>query len=69
MCVRLWMAFFQEFYNLSIRPAILINSLQCDLPYRDVEQTDIESLCKENDFIGWTETSVKDGLMIEESMR
>ena len=43
--------------------------LQCDLSHREVEQSEIEDLCKEHDFVGWTEISVKEGLMVEESMR
>lgn len=31
-------------------------------------QDEIEDLCKEHDFLGWSETSVKEGLMIDESM-
>lgn len=49
-------------------PCILLAN-KSDLPHREVEQSDIESFCREHEFIGWTETSVKDGLMIEESMR
>jgi hypothetical protein len=43
--------------------------LQCDLPYRQVDQMEIESLYKEYNFIGWTETSAKDGLMVNDSMK
>ena len=43
--------------------------MQCDLPHREVDQSEIENFCKEHDFIGWTETSVKDNLMIDESMK
>ena len=43
--------------------------LQCDdLERREVTQDEIEDMCKEHDFLGWSETSVKDGIMIEESM-
>lgn len=42
---------------------------QCDLSHREVEQNKIEEMCKEHDFVGWTETSVKEGQMIDESMR
>ena len=34
-----------------------------------MEQDQIEDMCREHDFVGWTETSVRDGLMVDESMR
>jgi len=43
--------------------------LQCDLPYRQVDQMEIEELYKEHSFIGWTETSAKEGLMVNDSMK
>lgn len=43
--------------------------LQCDLPQRQIDQLDIETFYKENNFIGWTETSAKDGLMVNDSMQ
>ncbi|XP_069141824.1 ras-related protein Rab-7L1-like [Argopecten irradians] len=49
-------------------PCLLLAN-KCDLSHREVEQNEIEDMCKEHDFVGWTETSVKEGLMIEESMR
>lgn len=49
-------------------PCLLLAN-KCDLSHREVQQSDIEDMCKEHDFVGWTETSVKEGLMIEESMR
>lgn len=49
-------------------PCLLLAN-KCDLKHREVEQAEIEEVCKEHDFIGWTEISVKEGLMIEESMR
>ncbi|XP_074645721.1 ras-related protein Rab-7L1-like [Tubulanus polymorphus] len=52
----------------SLVPCILLAN-KCDLQYREVEQVEIENLCKEHDFIGWTEISVKDGLMIDEAMK
>lgn len=42
---------------------------QCDLPQRQIDQLDIEAFYKENNFIGWTETSAKDGLMVNDSMQ
>ncbi|KAL3853525.1 hypothetical protein ACJMK2_017060 [Sinanodonta woodiana] len=52
----------------SFVPCLLLAN-KCDLSSRDVEQGEIEDMCKEHDFVGWTETSVKENLMIEESMR
>lgn len=49
-------------------PCLLLAN-KCDLTHREVEQSEIEDLCKEHDFVGWTEISVKEGLMVEESMR
>lgn len=49
-------------------PCILLAN-KCDLPYREVQQAEIEDFCREQNFIGWTETSVLQGLMVEEPMR
>ncbi|XP_045166507.1 ras-related protein Rab-7L1-like [Mercenaria mercenaria] len=49
-------------------PCLLLAN-KCDLNHREVEQPEIEEVCKEHDFVGWTEISVKEGLMVEESMR
>ncbi|XP_021942785.1 ras-related protein Rab-7L1-like [Zootermopsis nevadensis] len=49
-------------------PCILLAN-KCDLPYRQVDQMEIEDLYKEHNFIGWTETSVKEGLMVDDSMK
>ncbi|XP_033611595.1 ras-related protein Rab-7L1 [Cryptotermes secundus] len=49
-------------------PCILLAN-KCDLPYRQVHQMEIEDLYKEHNFIGWTETSAKDGLMVNDSMK
>jgi hypothetical protein len=43
--------------------------LQRDLPCRQVDQMEIENLYKEHNFIGWTEVSAKDGLMVNDSMK
>lgn len=44
--------------------------LQCDLQaQRQVEQMEIETFYKQHNFIGWTETSPKEGLMVNDSMR
>ncbi|KAL8620373.1 hypothetical protein ACOMHN_012998 [Nucella lapillus] len=51
----------------SFVPCLLLAN-KSDLGQREVEQDEIEDLCKEHDFLGWSETSVKDGSMIEESM-
>jgi len=42
---------------------------QCDLSHRQVDQMEIENFQRENNFIGWTETSAKEGLMVNDSMR
>jgi hypothetical protein len=42
---------------------------QCDLPHRQVDINDIECFYKEHNFIGWTETSTKEGLMVNDSMK
>ncbi|XP_067684056.1 ras-related protein Rab-7L1-like [Haliotis asinina] len=49
-------------------PCLLIAN-KCDLSHREVEQEEIEDMCREHEFVGWTETSVKEGLMIDECMR
>ncbi|CAC5372290.1 RAB7L1 [Mytilus coruscus] len=49
-------------------PCLLLAN-KCDLSHKEVEQSEIEEMCREHDFIGWTEISVKEGLMIEEPMR
>ncbi|XP_050426242.1 ras-related protein Rab-7L1-like [Adelges cooleyi] len=49
-------------------PCMLLGN-KCDLPQRQIDQLDIESFYKENNFIGWTETSAKDGLMVNDSMQ
>jgi len=49
-------------------PCLLLAN-KCDLSHREIEQAEIEEMCKEHDFVGWTEISVKEGLMVEESMR
>ena len=50
-------------------PAYKSCLIQCDLRHREVDQSEIEAFCKDQDFIGWTEVSVKEGLMIEEAMK
>ncbi|CAG5124397.1 unnamed protein product [Candidula unifasciata] len=49
-------------------PCLLLANKCDDIEHREVTQEEIEELCKEFNFLGWSETSVKDGLMIEESM-
>lgn len=51
----------------SLVPCLLLAN-KCDLGHRAVEQDEVEEMCKEHDFLGWSETSVKEGTMIEESM-
>uniref|UniRef100_A0A8D9A3C5 Ras-related protein Rab n=1 Tax=Cacopsylla melanoneura TaxID=428564 RepID=A0A8D9A3C5_9HEMI len=49
-------------------PCMLLAN-KCDLPHRQVDINDIESFYKEHNFIGWTETSTKEGLMVNDSMK
>ncbi|RZF40960.1 hypothetical protein LSTR_LSTR013215 [Laodelphax striatellus] len=49
-------------------PCMLLAN-KCDLSHRQVEQMAIETFYKENNFIGWTETSAKEGLMVNDSMK
>ncbi|XP_021962421.1 ras-related protein Rab-7L1 [Folsomia candida] len=49
-------------------PCMLLAN-KCDAPAREVEQMEIEDFYKENNFIGWTETSAKSGIMVHDSMR
>jgi len=49
-------------------PCMLLAN-KCDLASRQVDQMEIENFYKENNFIGWTETSAKEGLMVNDSMR
>lgn len=49
-------------------PCMLLGN-KCDLAQRQIDQLDIETFYKENNFIGWTETSAKDGLMVNDSMQ
>ncbi|XP_032780819.1 ras-related protein Rab-7L1 [Daphnia magna] len=49
-------------------PCMLLAN-KCDLQEREVDQWEIETLCREHGFIGWTETSAKDDLMVGDCMR
>ncbi|PSN30742.1 Ras-related protein Rab-7L1, partial [Blattella germanica] len=49
-------------------PCILLAN-KCDLPHRQVEQMEVEAFHKEHNFIAWTETSVKEGLMVNDCMK
>ncbi|KAI9555575.1 hypothetical protein GHT06_018090 [Daphnia sinensis] len=49
-------------------PCMLLAN-KCDLQQREVDQWEIETLCREHGFIGWTETSAKDDLMVGDCMR
>ncbi|XP_046653684.1 ras-related protein Rab-7L1-like isoform X2 [Daphnia pulicaria] len=49
-------------------PCMLLAN-KCDLRQREVDQWEIETLCREHSFIGWTETSAKDDLMVGDCMR
>ncbi|XP_064606983.1 ras-related protein Rab-7L1-like [Liolophura sinensis] len=48
-------------------PCLLIGN-KCDLSDKQVTDLELETMCQENSFIGWTETSVKESVMVEESM-
>ncbi|XP_054708832.1 ras-related protein Rab-7L1-like [Uloborus diversus] len=52
----------------TLLPAILLGN-KCDLANRDVNQEEIEYVYKKNNFIGWTEVSAKEGLMVDDCMR
>ncbi|KAL0267690.1 UNVERIFIED_CONTAM: hypothetical protein PYX00_009885 [Menopon gallinae] len=49
-------------------PCMLLAN-KCDLSHRQVDLLEVETFHKEQHFIGWTETSAKEGLMVEESMK
>ncbi|XP_069696085.1 ras-related protein Rab-7L1-like [Periplaneta americana] len=48
-------------------PCLLLAN-KCDVPHRQIERGEIEEFFRENNFVGWTETSVKEGVMIDSSM-
>nr|CAD7600149.1 unnamed protein product [Timema genevievae] len=48
---------------------ILQRFSRCDLAHRQIDQMQIETFYKEHNFIGWTETSAKEGLMVNDSMK
>jgi Ras-related protein Rab-7L1 len=39
------------------------------MQHRQVDQTEIEEFYKEYNFTGWTETSAKEGVMVNDSMK
>uniref|UniRef100_A0A1B6CQM7 Ras-related protein Rab n=1 Tax=Clastoptera arizonana TaxID=38151 RepID=A0A1B6CQM7_9HEMI len=49
-------------------PCMLLAN-KCDLNNRQIDQMEIETFYKQHNFIGWTETSSKEGLMVNDSMR
>lgn len=49
-------------------PCLLLANKCDDTELREVTQDEIEELCRDHDFLGWSETSVKEGTMIEEAM-
>ncbi|KAJ9597753.1 hypothetical protein L9F63_011361 [Diploptera punctata] len=49
-------------------PCILLAN-KCDLPDKQVTREELESFHKQHNFIGWTETSAKEGIMVNESMK
>lgn len=58
-----------DFDGYEIGRRTVLCMLQCDLRQRQVNQWEIETLCREHSFIGWTETSAKDDLMVGDCMR
>ncbi|XP_063811223.1 ras-related protein Rab-7L1 isoform X2 [Pseudophryne corroboree] len=54
--------------NGDLVPCILLAN-KCDLSPWAVSKEEIDQFSKENNFIGWTETSVKENKNINESMR
>ncbi|KAK6634681.1 hypothetical protein RUM43_012082 [Polyplax serrata] len=48
-------------------PCMLLAN-KCDLSHRQVNQIEIEAFHKEHNFCGWTETSAKEGDMVNDSM-
>ncbi|XP_006825119.2 ras-related protein Rab-7L1-like [Saccoglossus kowalevskii] len=49
-------------------PCLLVAN-KSDLPDRPVSEDEIEQLAKDNDFIGWTEMSVKEGANVNDAMK
>lgn len=54
----------KKYYNVAIT-----FSLKCDLPHRDVNQDEIEYAYKKGNYLGWTEVSAKEGLMVDDCMK
>ncbi|XP_015919072.1 ras-related protein Rab-7L1 [Parasteatoda tepidariorum] len=52
----------------SLLPSILLGN-KCDLPVRDVNQEEIEYAYRKGNYIGWTEVSAKEGLMVDDCMK
>ncbi|GAB1601298.1 ras-related protein Rab-7L1-like [Argonauta hians] len=48
-------------------PCILLANKD-DLPFRSVSEEELDTFCKEHNFIAWANTSVKENRMIKESM-
>lgn len=53
--------------NGAMLPCLLLAG-KCDLPGRQVEMNEIESVCQQYGFMSWIEVSSKECLMIEDSM-
>ncbi|GFO23162.1 ras-related protein rab-7l1 [Plakobranchus ocellatus] len=53
--------------NGSLLPCILVAN-KCDKVPAVVSDTEIQLMCEELFFVGWTKVSVKDGTMVKESM-
>jgi Ras-related protein Rab-7L1 len=48
-------------------PCMLLAN-KCDMQHRQVDQTEIHEFYKDYNFVGWTETSAKEGTMVNDSM-
>ncbi|PSN49802.1 Ras-related protein Rab-7L1 [Blattella germanica] len=49
-------------------PCILLAN-KCDLAEKQVTKEELDKFYKEHNFIAWTETSAKEGIMVNESMK
>jgi hypothetical protein len=50
---------------------ICVICLQCDIPdsERQVTKEELHQICSQCQFSGWMETSAKEGIMVNESLR
>ncbi|PSN38243.1 Ras-related protein Rab-7L1 [Blattella germanica] len=49
-------------------PCLLLAN-KCDMQHRQVERMEIEEFYKEHNFVGWTEVSAKEGVMVNDAMK